>query len=116
MNNTAYWYFIDGHLGQHISPPVDPSSTTFITVQSEDVGYRQVRVELTPCIEGRYLQPIMFTSESHETPKNFRDRIEKYIKQTLREQRHITDWTTKERKIKKSKNKKLTKRCKCKND
>lgn len=93
MNDEAYWYFKNGHLGQHIIPPVDPSTTSFITVRTRDIGYKKVRAELIPCIEGNYLQSKIFISEPYETQKNFRDRIEQDIKKFLLEQRRITDWT-----------------------
>lgn len=100
MHETAYWYFIDGRLRQHISPPVDPSTTTFITVESEDIGYGKVQVEITPCIEGKYLRSHTITSKPYETPKNFRERIEKDIKKILIEQRQITEWGSRDRKKK----------------
>jgi hypothetical protein len=109
MNVDAYWYFVDGHLKRHMIPPVDPSTITFVMIRLTDIGYKKVRAEIIPCIEGKYLPSEFFTSNPYESPKNFGDRMENEIKKFLTEQRRITDWT-KARKIKHGK--KLPKRCK----
>jgi len=111
MNDEVYWYYLDGHLKQHLNPPSDPSSVTFITIKTIDVGYKQVRAEITLCMEGTYMKPKIFTSFTYHTPKQFRNIVEDYVKKTLTEQRRITDWTTKDRKPKHKK--RSIKRCKC---
>jgi hypothetical protein len=109
MNDEVYWYFLNGHLKQHLNPPSDPSSVTFATIRTNDIGYKQVRAEVILCVEGKYLKPKIFTSASYYTPKQFREIVEDYVKKSLIEHRGITDWTQNRN----SKNKKLTiKRCK----
>lgn len=111
MNDEIYWYFLDGHLKQHLNPPLDPSSVTFATIRTSDIGYKQVRAEVILCIEGTYMKPKIFVSSSYHSPKEFREIVESYVKKSLTEQRRITDWTKS-----RSKNNKKTiaKRCKCK--
>lgn len=110
MNDEVYWYFLNGHLKQHLNPPSDPSSVTFATIRTNDIGYKQVRAEVILCIEGKYLKPKIFISSSYHTPKQFREIVENYVKESLIEHRGITDWTTKERKNNKKKS--IIKRCK----
>jgi hypothetical protein len=110
MNDEVYWYFLNGHLKQHLNPPSDPSSVTFATIRTNDIGYKQVRAEVILCIEGKYLKPKIFTSSSYHTPKQFREIVENYVKESLIEHRGITDWMTKERKNNKKKPK--SNRCK----
>jgi hypothetical protein len=98
MNDEVYWYFLNGHLKQHLNPPSDPSSVTFATIRTNDIGYKQVRAEVILCIEGTYLKPKIFTSSSYHTPKQFREIVENYVKESLTKHRGITDWTTQERK------------------
>lgn len=113
MNETVYWYYENGKLKQHLSPPKDPSSTTFATIKTEDIGFKRVQAEITFCIEGIYSAPKFFTSLPNQIPQDFRNKVESYVKSELKEHRSITDWSTKERKSK-SKNNKIIKRCKCK--
>ena len=93
MDGEVYWYFLNGHLKQHLNPPSDPSSVTFATIRTTDIGYKQVRAEIIVCVEGNYMKPKIFISESYSTPKQFRDTIETYVKSVLTAQRRITDWT-----------------------
>lgn len=99
MNGELYWYYVDGRLRSHPNPPVDPSSITFITIRLSDIGYKKVRAEVIACIEGKYMKPEIFISSPYETPKQFREMVEEFVKKYLTEQRRITDWTdTKDRK------------------
>lgn len=110
MDAEVYWYYSDGKLKQHLAPPVDPSTITFITIRLRDIGYKKVRAEVIRCVEGKYLKPEFFTSSPYETPKQFREMVEEYVKKYLSEQRRITDWTdTKDRK-KSNKKKPIAKR------
>jgi len=93
MDSTAYWYYLNGRLKEHLIPPMDPSTVTFITIKTNDMGYKRVRAEVTLCVEGTYMKPKIFISDSYMTPKIFRDVIEEYVKEILTEQRRITDWT-----------------------
>jgi len=93
MNGEVYWYFLNGHLKEHLNPPSDPSSVTFATIRTTDIGYKQVRAEIIVCVEGNYMKPKIFISEQYTTPKQFRDHIETYVKSILTTQRQITDWT-----------------------
>ena len=93
MNDEVYWYYVNGRLSEHINPPTDPSSVTFALIRTRDIGYKKVRAEVILSIEGIYLKPKIFISESYYTPKEFRDVVEKYVKQALSEQRSITNWT-----------------------
>lgn len=109
MEDEVYWYYLNGHLKQHLNPPSDPSSVTFATIRTNDIGYKQVRAEVIICIKGRYMKPKFFMSSSYHTPKDFREIVEGYVKKMLTEQRGITDWTqSRNKKSKKS----VTKRCK----
>jgi len=101
-------YFVEGHLKQHTFPPIDPSTTTFVTIRLHDTGDGRVRADIIPCVEGKYLKPDILVSLKYETAKNFRERVEKNVKNMLLSQRRITDWATQFRK--KSKSKKSTKR------
>jgi len=112
MEGEVYWYYLNGRLKQHITPPSDPSSITFITIRTHDLGYKKVQAEVILCIEGTYMKPKIFTSSPYDTPKQFREMVEEYVKKSLTEQRRITDWTDK--RDRKSINKKPRKRCKCK--
>jgi len=113
MDGTVYWYYLNGRLKEHIIPPMDPSSVTFATIKTTDTGYKQVRAEVTLCVEGTYMRPKIFISELYTTPKRFREIVEDYTKQIVGEQRRITDWTGPHNRVKNSK-KSTTKRCKCK--
>jgi hypothetical protein len=112
MEGEVYWYYLNGRLKQHLNPPSDPSSVTFATIRTHDIGYRRVQAEIILCIEGTYMKPKNFTSSPYDTPKQFRETVEEYVKKSLTDQRRITDWTDKkERKPKKSK---PVINCKCK--
>lgn len=117
MEGEVYWYYVDGKLKEHINPPTDPSSITFAIIRTSDVGYKKVRAEVILSIEGVYMKPKIFTSEKYYTPSQFRDVVEKYVKQALTEQRSITSWTTSQtRKHKKANHKTKrfpTQKCKC---
>jgi hypothetical protein len=110
MEGEIYWYYLDGRLKQHISPPIDPSTVTFITIRLSDIGYKKVRAEVIACVEGKYLKPKIFTSSPYDTPKQFREMVEEYVKKYLTEQRKITDWTDINYRKKMINNKKPTKR------
>ena len=111
MNKKVYWYYANGKLKEHIAPPTDPSSTTFAMILTEDIGFKQVQVEVVFCIEGQYSQPKFFKSLPNQLPKDLRERVENYVKDEDKNHRSITDWSTKERSPKKI-NKNKIKRCK----
>lgn len=117
MEGEVYWYYIDGKLKEHVNPPTDPSSITFAIIKTSDEGYKKVRAEVILSIEGMYMKPKIFISESHYTPSQFRNIIENYVKKALTEQRSITNWTTsqtRKRKTSNNKTKRFTiKKCKC---
>lgn len=113
MNEIVYWYYENGKLKQHLSPPMDPSSTTFATIRIEDIGFKRVQAEITFCIEGKYSTPKFFTSLPNQIPHDLRNKVESYVKSELKEHRSITDWSAKERNKSKLKTNKI-KRCKCK--
>jgi len=112
MNEVVYWYYKDGKLKQHLSPPTDPANTTFAIVKLEDIGFKQVQAEVTFCVEGKYSIPKFFKSLQNQLPRDLRNRVEIYVKSELKEHRSITDWSTQERKSNYKNNK--IKRCKCK--
>jgi hypothetical protein len=112
MNEEVYWYYDNGKLKQHLSPPSDPAGTTFATVRIKDIGFKQVRAEITFCVEGVYSIPKFFKSLPNQIPQDLRNKVENYVRSELKEHRSITDWSTKERKPKSKTNK--IKRCKCK--
>jgi hypothetical protein len=113
MNEVVYWYYKDGKLKQHLSPPTDPANTTFATVRLEDIGFKQVQAEVTFCIEGKYSTPKFFKSFQNQLPQDLRNRVETYVKSELKEHRSITDWSTQERK-KSKQSIKSKRKCKCK--
>ena len=103
MDTEAYWYYINGHFGQHVTPPTDPSTISFIKVTTTDIPYRKVRAEITQCIEGHYHKPEIFESKPYESISEFRERVIKYIKSILKLQRSITEWGTLESRTHKKK-------------
>lgn len=111
MDSESYWYYANGRVKSHMIPPTDPSTTSFIKLDLHDIGYGKVKATLTPCKEGKYLHPVTVYSESRESPRFFRERIEDIIKKNLQEQRQITEWGSQERKIK-HKKQKIKRKCK----
>jgi len=115
MDGNEYWYYLNGHLKDHIVPPKDPSSVTYITIRLKDIGYKIVEAEVILSKEGKIIKPSEFyTSEPYEPTRDFKKRVTDDVKETLIKLRGITNWTDKEQYRKNNSSKpSKAKRCKC---
>jgi hypothetical protein len=116
MDGNEYWYYLNGHLKDHIVPPKDPSSVTYITIRLKDIGYKIVEAEVILSIEGEYIKPsVFYTSLPYEPTRDFKKRVTDYVKKTLIKLRGIDNWTGEEQQYRENNSVKSnkTKRCKC---